>query len=157
MYLGTFSADGCRVTTAQPGGNNGGAQVAKDCTEVRTFLATAHAPPSKVREQCGFGKKKNSLCPTKRSLFPSRPFLIKHGLQSFFTLSSSSFLSHEEQSFIFTLAFAFFNGRSWRGNWRREEAIFISITYPLACCSFAAVGYRRNFRIDTFIHRCLSR
>ncbi len=33
-----------------------------------------------------------------------------------------SFLLHIKlQSFIFTLAYVHFNGRSWRGNWRREE------------------------------------
>jgi hypothetical protein len=32
------------------------------------------------------------------------------------------FLLHIKlQSFIFTLAYVYFNGRSWRGNWRREE------------------------------------
>jgi len=52
------------------------------------------------------------------------------------------------QSFIFTLAYVYFNGRSWRGNWRREENYN---RWYLPCCLWHenCVGYGEIFNSGT--------
>ena len=75
---------------------------------------------------------------------------------TFFHLFSLSLLSsynikhNPSYSLWLSSSLRSFNGRSWRGNWRREGNIRSLTLWPVAVrLRTAAVGSRRNFTVDT--------
>ncbi len=92
--------------------------------------------------------------PTNCSLF-----LINHVSNHSSSSSSLSLIIKQEQSFIFTLAFAFFQWQVLEGKLEERGIILISITYPPARCSllplgtgeiFASIHDRINLKNESF-------